>query len=53
MTLKQGEEFGVQDYEKALLNDHLPTNYKVIILDRLLPHTREHVATLERILESL
>lgn len=53
LTLKKGEEVGVKDYETALLNEHLPANYKVIIHERLLPHTREHVATLERILEIL
>lgn len=53
MTLKQGEEVGVENYERALSNDHLPSHYKVIIHERLLPHTREHIATLERILEIL
>jgi hypothetical protein len=53
MTLKQGEEVGVTNYETALRNDHLTTHFKMIIHDRLLPHTREHVATLERILEIL
>jgi hypothetical protein len=52
-TLKQGEELGVTDYERALQNDHLPPECKTLIHEQLLPHTREHVATLERILEAL
>jgi bacterioferritin (cytochrome b1) len=52
-TLKQGEEVGLRDYEKALQHDHLPTECKMLIHDRLLPHTREHIATLDRILECL
>jgi hypothetical protein len=52
-TLKQGEEHGVGDYERALQNEHLPPECKTLIHDQLLPHTREHVATLERILEAL
>jgi hypothetical protein len=52
-TLKQGEELGVRDYEKALQHDQLPPECKTLIHDRLLPHTREHIATLDRILECL
>jgi hypothetical protein len=52
-TLKQGEEHGAKGYECALRNDALPEECKALIHDRLLPHTREHIATLERILEAL
>ena len=52
-ALMRGEEFGVKDYERALQNDHVPTECKTLIHNQLLPHTREHVATLERILDLL
>jgi hypothetical protein len=52
-ALLQGEQSGVRGYEQALRQDDLPAGCKSLILDQLLPHTREHVATLERILELL
>lgn len=53
LALKQGEELGVIDYEGALQNEHLSTECKALIHDRLLPHAREHLATLDRIIEVL
>jgi len=53
LSLKQGEEVGMRDYENALQTDHLPADCKMLIDNCLLPHTREHIATLERIIESL
>jgi hypothetical protein len=52
-ALKQGEEIGVVEYEGALHQEHLPADCKALINDNLLPHTREHIATLERIIEVL
>jgi hypothetical protein len=51
--LMRGEEFGVKDYEGALQNDNLTQDCKTLIHNHLLPHTREHVATLGRIIELL
>jgi hypothetical protein len=53
LALKQGEELGVIDYEGALQNEHLSTECKALIHDRLLPHAREHLATLDRIIDVL
>jgi hypothetical protein len=52
-ALKDGEEIGVAEYEGALQNEHLPADCKALIDNTLLPHTREHIATLERIIEAL
>jgi hypothetical protein len=52
-ALKQGEEIGVVEYEGALQNEHLPADCKALIHNSLLPHTREHLATLDRIIEAL
>jgi hypothetical protein len=52
-ALKQGEELGVIDYEAALLNENLSTECKTLIHECLLPHAREHLATLERIIDVL
>jgi hypothetical protein len=52
-VLKVGEESGARDYEKALQNEYLPTECKMLIHNQLLPHTREHIATLDRILDDL
>lgn len=52
-ALKEGEELGAIDYEAALQNEHLSTECKTLIHECLLPHAREHIATLERIIDVL
>jgi hypothetical protein len=52
-ALKQGEEFGVKEYEEALQDEHVPNDIKMLIHCCFLPHTREHVATLDRIIDVL
>ena len=41
------------DYEAALQNEHLSTECKTLIHESLLPHSREHIATLDRIIDVL
>jgi hypothetical protein len=52
-VLKEGEDQGVKDYDKALRNETLPGECKSLIIGRLLPQTRSHVQHLDRILASV
>jgi uncharacterized protein (TIGR02284 family) len=49
-ALKEGEERGVKDYEKALQEPDLPAEVQNLIRTRLLPQTRSHVQLLDRLL---
>jgi len=49
-ALKEGEEQGISDYESALADETLPTECKTMIVSRLLPQTRSHVAALDRLM---
>lgn len=49
-ALKQGEEHGVQSYEKALRNQELDAEIRQIISSRLLPKSKAHIPVLERLL---
>jgi uncharacterized protein (TIGR02284 family) len=46
-ALKEGEEHGLKDYEKALQDSELPSEAQALIRSSLVPQTRAHVATLE------
>jgi uncharacterized protein (TIGR02284 family) len=50
-ALKEGEEQGISDYEKALKDENLPAECKSLISTRLLPQTRAHVPVLDRLME--
>lgn len=50
-ALRQGEESGLSSYEDALGDDSLPADCQDYIRGTLLPQTREHIATLDRIIE--
>jgi len=50
-ALKEGEEQGISDYEKALKDDNLAADCKTLISTRLLPQTRAHVPVLDRLME--
>jgi uncharacterized protein (TIGR02284 family) len=52
-ALKQGEERGVNDYESAMKDPDLPSDCRTLISTKLLPQTREHVASLDRIISNL
>src|SRR5260370_21790622 len=51
-ALKEGEEHGRKEYEKAL-KDNLPPDCRGLIESTLLPQTREHVPTLDRLMAGL
>ncbi|MBK1826671.1 DUF2383 domain-containing protein [Haloferula rosea] len=46
-VLRQGEEHGLNDYEKALENGDVMPSCKDMIRDELLPRVREHIGKLE------
>lgn len=49
-ALKQGEQHGLEQYEKALQHKDLPEETVTAIRTKLLPESREHVATLDRLI---
>lgn len=50
-ALKEGEETGLHSYEDALDKD-IAQECKMLIRANLLPQTREHIQTLEQLIES-
>jgi uncharacterized protein (TIGR02284 family) len=48
-ALQQGEEHGVNQYQDALDDEHLPEECRVLIETKLLPAQRRHVAALKSI----
>jgi uncharacterized protein (TIGR02284 family) len=51
-ALKEGEEKGLRDYQSALNDDSLQPDCKELIRSKLLPQTREHIAALDRLMQS-
>src|SRR5438132_12207265 len=51
-ALKEGEEHGVKEYEDAL-RDGFPPESRTLIESKLLPQTREHIPTLDRLMAGL
>lgn len=49
-ALKEGEEAGLSDYESALKDKQLPADCQALISSKFLPQTREHIATLDRLM---
>lgn len=49
-ALKEGEEQGISDYNDALNEAGLPAKCKTLIRGQLLPQTREHIETLDRLM---
>ena len=52
-ALKEGEELGVSSYENALQHDDLPAECKWLINSQLLPQTKQHIATLDLLMEKM
>jgi len=52
-TLKQGEEYGIGQYENDLTDPEIDTEDKDLIRYRLLPRCHSHVAELDRIIEAV
>lgn len=51
-ALKEGEEHGIGDYERALREDGLDPRIKALISTSLLPRTRAHLPVLDRFIQS-
>jgi len=51
-ALKEGEEHGIKEYQEAL-NNGLPSVCRNLIETTLLPQTRAHVSTLDRLMAGL
>ncbi len=52
-ALKQGEEYGIGQYENALTDPEIDTDDKELIRFRLLPRSNAHVADLDRMIEEV
>ncbi len=52
-SLQRGEEKGRSDYEDALKNDEVMAAHKEVISSELLPRINHHIATLERLEETV
>jgi hypothetical protein len=52
-TLKQGEEYGIGQYENALTDPEIASDDKELIRHRLLPRCHGHVATLDRMIRAV
>jgi uncharacterized protein (TIGR02284 family) len=50
-ALKEGEERGLKDYENALEDEDLPADCAALIRSRFIPQTREHIATIDRLMD--
>jgi hypothetical protein len=49
-VLKEGEENGVKNYEKALAGGSLDEHSQALIRDTLLPAQRRHIPVLDRLI---
>jgi uncharacterized protein (TIGR02284 family) len=50
-ALKEGEEHGLKEYQQALEQGNLPAEAASLVRDQLIPQQREHIATLDRLLD--
>lgn len=53
LALKQGEEHGVNAYEKALMDKGLPADCATLIKSKLLQQARAHIPVLDRLMAGL
>ena len=49
-ALKTGEQFGVNQYEQALVDDRVSMECKDLIRQVLLPRQREHIQAIDRVI---
>jgi len=52
-ALRAGEERGAATYEESLANPNLPKEFVEYVRSTLLPQTRSHVQTLDRMMQSV
>jgi hypothetical protein len=50
-ALKEGEEHGIKEYERAMEKDYLSPEVKSLLVSELLPKCRSHVFTLDRMID--
>lgn len=50
-ALRQGEQHGLKEYEKAMTADGLDLETCKLIRDRLLPHSQAHISVLDRLID--
>lgn len=50
-ALKQGEEHGIEEYQELLEDDDVPAGVKNLVRQKLLPKQKEHIASLDRMIE--
>jgi uncharacterized protein (TIGR02284 family) len=51
-ALREGEEYGAREYEKALADHSLPEDCKGLIRARLLPEALAHIPVLDRMMQA-
>lgn len=51
--LKEGEEHGLKSYEAALKDGDLAPDCATLLRGTFIPQTREHIATLDRLMEKI
>lgn len=52
-ALKEGEESGLKSYEDAVKDGELPADCSALIRSQFIPQTREHIATLDRLMKKI
>jgi uncharacterized protein (TIGR02284 family) len=52
-ALKQGEQQGLNDYERSIQNEDLAAECKTLIRGELMPQTQEHIGALDRLMAEL
>jgi uncharacterized protein (TIGR02284 family) len=50
-ALRQGEQHGIKEYEKAMDGDELEADARKLIRTRLLPQSHAHIAMLDRLID--
>jgi uncharacterized protein (TIGR02284 family) len=50
-ALKEGEEHGLKEYQEVLDQGALPQEAAALVREQLIPQQREHIATLDRLLD--
>src|SRR5262249_23191335 len=50
-ALKEGEEYGIRQYERSLAEEQLPLECRDLVSSLLLPQTRAHVPVLNQLMD--
>jgi uncharacterized protein (TIGR02284 family) len=52
-ALKQGEQQGLNDYERTMQSEDVAADCKTLIRSELMPQTQEHIGALDRLMADL